>query len=171
MDRKTTQVTDVECYAEVDELLAEQLDAIYAEADLFIDEYYRRWGPLVEDAKANKTKPGMYVPKLSYRDRRRLTLEWWRYTGRRAPARKGQVGKAIREYIRKGRRHRYDIRRFAQEPVWQLELVKEFEDRFHPLRKRVAAINEVRAVVARQLTLARREAAQFDEEGGLDNDS
>lgn len=123
--------------------LSAQFDALQAEGQLVVDDYWNR-------LKAGRTgrKPyerGTLGLRLRSRDSGAFSIEWYEM---------GSLGRdrkpVAKRHIAKGQSHRYPLRQVLQgQPDWLSALVEETEDVLAELRKRQALLMKIRdAVVA-----------------------
>lgn len=72
-----------------------------------------------------------------------VSFEWYR--NRTRPAQEGSDrSQVFSTYIKKGKGNRYPDSFFAREPEWAKKLIRETEDAYEPLRKRVALLTTLR---------------------------
>jgi hypothetical protein len=123
--------------------LAAQFDALQAEGQLVVDDYWSR----LKAGRAGK-KPyerGTLGLRLRSRDSGAFSIEWYEM---------GALGRdrkpVAKRHIAKGQSHRYPLRQVLQgQPHWLTPLVEETEDVLAELRKRQALLMKVRdALVA-----------------------
>ena len=137
--------------------LSAQFDALRAEGQLVVDDYWNR-------LKAGRTgrKPyerGTLGLRLRSRDSGAFSIEWYEM---------GALGRERRpvakRHIAKGQSHRYPIRQVLQgQPDWLSALVEETEEVLAELRKRQALLVKVRdALVAYQSEITGKTLAASD---------
>jgi len=123
--------------------LSAQFDALQAEGQLVVDDYWNR----LKAGRMGK-KPyerGTLGLRLRSRDSGAFSIEWYEM---------GSLGRdrkpVAKRHIAKGQSHRYPLRQVLQgQPDWLSPLVEETEDVLAELRKRQALLIKIRdAVVA-----------------------
>ncbi len=121
--------------------LSTQFDALQAEGQLVVDDYWNR----LKAGRVNK-KPyerGTLGLRLRSRDSGAFSIEWYEM---------GALGRerkpVAKRHIAKGQSHRYPIRQLLQgQPDWLSALVEETEDVLAELRKRQALLMKIRDAV------------------------
>lgn len=73
-----------------------------------------------------------------------VSFEWYRNRTRPADEESNRPLRVFSTYIKKGKGNRYPDSFFAREPVWAKDLIRETEDAYEPLRKRVVLLTTLR---------------------------
>lgn len=125
---------------DIEEQIEELMQGIQAEAQKWVDEYWRQRS--TENEK-RPTDDRSYLGVRTVLKGNAVRVEWFRL---KPVKRRDGDHRTYAEYIRKGRqRYRYPdhvLRRHAR--AWQLEMVRECEDQFSRMRKQIAALVEMR---------------------------
>lgn len=161
MTKRTSEITrrqpSTQAIETVYPWLSAQFDALRAEGQLVVDDYWNR-------LKAGRTgrKPyerGTLGLRLRSRDSGAFSIEWYEM---------GSLGRdrkpVAKRHIAKGNSHRYPVRQVLRgQPDWLSSLVEETEDVLTELRKRQALLVKVRdALVAYQSEITGKTLAATD---------